>query len=48
MDDDNLFSLAGRVAVATGGNGGIGLGIGRGLAQAGAALPVGGGYSIAL
>lgn len=40
MGDDSLFSLAGRVAVVTGGNGGIGLGIARGLAQAGAAIAV--------
>jgi 2-dehydro-3-deoxy-D-gluconate 5-dehydrogenase len=36
----NLFDLAGRVAVVTGGNGGIGLGMARGLAGAGAAVVV--------
>ncbi len=33
-----LFDLAGRVAVVTGGNGGIGLGMAKGLAEAGAKL----------
>ena len=33
-----LFDLAGRVAVITGGNGGIGLGMARGLGQAGATV----------
>jgi 2-deoxy-D-gluconate 3-dehydrogenase len=32
----NMFNLAGKVALVTGGNGGIGLGMARGLAQAGA------------
>jgi 2-deoxy-D-gluconate 3-dehydrogenase len=40
MDGNSLFSLAGKVAVVTGGNGGIGLGIARGLATAGAAIAV--------
>jgi 2-dehydro-3-deoxy-D-gluconate 5-dehydrogenase len=35
-----MFSLSGRVAVVTGGNGGIGLGIARGLARAGAQVVV--------
>ena len=35
-----MFSLDGKVAVVTGGNGGIGLGIGRGLAKAGADIAV--------
>ena len=34
------FSLAGKVAIVTGGNGGIGLGMARGLARAGAAIVV--------
>ena len=38
----NMFSLAGKVAVVTGGNGGIGLGMARGLAQAGASIVVAG------
>jgi 2-deoxy-D-gluconate 3-dehydrogenase len=36
----NLFDLAGRVAIVTGGNTGIGLGIARGLADAGASLVI--------
>src|SRR5258706_8633831 len=36
----NLFDLAGRVAMVTGGNGGIGLGMAKGLAMAGAAVVV--------
>ncbi len=38
--EQQLFDLAGRVALVTGGNGGIGLGMARGLAQAGAAVVV--------
>jgi 2-deoxy-D-gluconate 3-dehydrogenase len=38
----SLFSLSGRVALVTGGNGGIGLGMARGLAEAGAAVAVAG------
>jgi 2-dehydro-3-deoxy-D-gluconate 5-dehydrogenase len=37
-----LFDLAGRVAVITGGNGGIGLGMAKGLARAGAAIVIAG------
>ena len=37
---NQLFDLAGRVVVVTGGNGGIGLGMARGLAQAGAAVAI--------
>jgi 2-deoxy-D-gluconate 3-dehydrogenase len=37
---NQLFDLAGRVAVVTGGNGGIGLGMARGLAAAGAAIVI--------
>ena len=36
------FSLSGRVALVTGGNGGIGLGMARGLAEAGAAIAIAG------
>src|ERR1700710_3209009 len=35
-----LFDLAGKVAIVTGGNGGIGLGMARGLAAAGAAVAI--------
>ena len=35
-----LFDLAGKVAIVTGGNGGIGLGMARGLTKAGAAVAV--------
>ena len=38
----NLFSLKGKVAVVTGGNGGIGLGMARGIASLGAAVVVAG------
>jgi 2-dehydro-3-deoxy-D-gluconate 5-dehydrogenase len=38
----NDFSLAGKTALVTGGNGGIGLGMARGLAQAGAAVAIAG------
>ncbi len=37
-----LFDLAGRVAVVTGGNGGIGLGMAKGLAAAGARIVLAG------
>lgn len=40
MNGGSLFSLDGKVAVVTGGNGGIGLGMARGLARAGAAVAV--------
>src|SRR5579885_219848 len=38
----NLFSLADRVALITGGNGGIGLGMGEGFVQAGAKVVLSG------
>ena len=37
---EQLFSLKGKVAVVTGGNGGIGKGIGKGLARAGADIVI--------
>jgi len=40
MKTPALFDLTGRVAVATGGNGGTGRGIALGLAEAGAAVAV--------
>ena len=39
-NDYGVFSLEGRVAVVTGGNGGIGLGIVNGLAEAGAIVVI--------
>lgn len=36
----DLFDLAGRVAVVTGGNRGIGLGMATGLARAGASVAI--------
>ena len=36
----NLFDLAGKVAIVTGGNGGIGLGMAKGLAGAGAKVMI--------
>ncbi|MEX1281383.1 MAG: SDR family NAD(P)-dependent oxidoreductase, partial [Acidimicrobiia bacterium] len=38
--DLSMFSLDGKVAVVTGGNGGIGLGMARGLAKAGCDVAV--------
>jgi 2-deoxy-D-gluconate 3-dehydrogenase len=38
----NIFSLEGRAALVTGGNGGIGLGMAQGLARAGAAVAIAG------
>ena len=42
MSSSPLFSLAGKVAVVTGGNGGIGLGMAKGMARAGATIVVAG------
>jgi 2-deoxy-D-gluconate 3-dehydrogenase len=36
----SMFSLKGKVAIVTGGNGGIGLGIARGLASVGASIAI--------
>ena len=38
--ENDMFSLAGRAAIITGGNGGIGLGIAEGLARAGASVAI--------
>ena len=38
--ENDMFSLAGRAAIVTGGNGGIGLGIAEGLARAGASVAI--------
>lgn len=38
----NLFTLKGKVAIVTGGNGGIGLGMARGIASLGAAVVIAG------
>src|SRR2546423_1381679 len=40
VNQPNMFTLQGRVAVVTGGNGGIGLGMARGLSSAGAHVVV--------
>lgn len=40
MAADGLFSLTGKVAIVTGGNGGIGLGMAEGLAAQGAAIVI--------
>jgi 2-dehydro-3-deoxy-D-gluconate 5-dehydrogenase len=40
MSNASPFSLAGKVAIVTGGNGGIGLGMAEGLADAGASIMI--------
>src|SRR5258706_457833 len=42
FDAGRAFSLAGKAALVTGGNGGIGLGMAKGLAQAGAPVAIAG------
>lgn len=42
MPSHSAFSLVGKVALVTGGNGGIGLGMARGLAAAGADIVIAG------
>ncbi|UCH23998.1 MAG: SDR family NAD(P)-dependent oxidoreductase, partial [Deltaproteobacteria bacterium] len=37
---ENMFSLEGKVAIVTGGNGGIGKGIARGFASMGADIVI--------
>ena len=38
----NLFDLAGKVALVTGGNGGIGLAMAQGMASCGASIAIAG------
>jgi len=42
LSNNSSFSLAGKAALVTGGNGGIGLGMAKGLARAGAAVAIAG------
>jgi 2-dehydro-3-deoxy-D-gluconate 5-dehydrogenase len=42
LSNNSPFSLAGKAALVTGGNGGIGLGMAKGLARAGAAVAIAG------
>ncbi len=42
---NNLFELKNKVEIIPGGNGRIGFGMATGLVSAGAAIPVGRGYS---